>query len=107
MNAHKFVAAHGIDRAREVLDGAPEWANFWISRDQYHCSVMSFPNMTGHYSVHLLEIKQAIADFELVDGVGGLSYAKRVVKQSPFQRDKHIVDWKKAIQRIEQGLKDE
>ncbi|MEQ1105245.1 hypothetical protein [Acinetobacter ursingii] len=107
MKAHKFVAVHGIEKAKAVLEGAPEWANFWISRDQYHGHIISFPNMTGHYSVHLLEIKQAIADFELVDGVGGLSYAKRVVKQSPFQRDKHIVDWKKAIQRIEQGLKDE
>ncbi|ENV76217.1 hypothetical protein [Acinetobacter ursingii] len=42
MKAHKFVADFGIDVAKEVLDGAPEWANFWISRDQYHCSVMSF-----------------------------------------------------------------
>ena len=42
MNAHKFVAEFGIEKAKRVLEGAPEWANFWISRDQYHCSVMSF-----------------------------------------------------------------
>ncbi len=42
MKPEQFIREFGLKKAREVLDGAPEWANFWISRDQYHCSVMSF-----------------------------------------------------------------
>lgn len=77
MKAHKFVAEKGIERAKAVLEGAPDWANFWISRDQYHCSVMSFPNMTGHYSIDLSELKQVVESVEIVESKGGLRKLKK------------------------------
>ena len=26
MNAQQFIKEHGVDKAREVVDGAPEWS---------------------------------------------------------------------------------
>ena len=66
MNAQQFIKDHGVDKAREVVEGAPEWAIFWISRNQYHGSVITFPNMTDHYSVDLVELKRLVGSVELV-----------------------------------------
>lgn len=79
MNAHKFVAERGIDEAKRVLSGAPYWAIFWISRDQYHGHIISFPNMTGHYSVDLLELKQVVESVEIVKRSGGFESVKAAI----------------------------
>lgn len=84
MNAHKFVASKGIEEAKRVLGGAPDWANFWISRDQYHGHIISFPNMTGHYSIDLSELKQVVESVEIVDQLGELNSIKKKLY------DKHI-----------------
>ena len=91
MNAHKFVADFGIEKAKAVLEGAPDWANFWISRDQYHCSVMSFPNMTGHYSIDLSELKQVVESLKLVE-IHSYEKSKEIVKNAPS--DDHFYSWK-------------
>lgn len=79
MNVHKFVAEKGIDKAKRVLEGAPDWAVFWISRDQYHGNIISFPNMTGHYSIKLSELKQVVESVEIVDRLFGLDQAKHTM----------------------------
>ena len=84
MNAHKFVADFGIERAKAVLEGAPDWAVFWISRDQYHCSVMSFPNMTGHYSIDLSELKQVVESIENIEFYGGFAEVEFKIKRAEF-----------------------
>lgn len=77
MNAHKFVAEQGIDEAKRVLGGAPDWANFWISRDQYHGHIISFPNMTGHYSIDLSELKQVVESLGVICRACG---AERIIE---------------------------
>ena len=54
----------GLEKCKAIIDGAPEWAKYWITRDQYHCHIMSFPNMTGHSSYLLSDLRAAIADHE-------------------------------------------
>ena len=65
-NVHKFVAEKGIDRAREVLDGAPEWAIFWITQGEYHISMLSFPNMVGHHSFLISDLNRLVEDIDLL-----------------------------------------
>ncbi len=79
MNAHEFLAKHGIDEAKRVLCGAPDWAVFWISRDQYHGHIISFPNMTGHYSIKLSELKQVVESVEIVQRTGGFDSVKAAI----------------------------
>lgn len=84
MNAHKFVAEHGVEEAKRVLEGAPDWANFWISRDQYHGHIISFPNMTGHYSIKLSELKQVVESLDMVAKHGGLFCLKCQIEKGGY-----------------------
>ncbi len=58
-----------IEQMRKIVDGAPEWAKYWITRDQYHGHILSFPNMTGHSSYLLSDLRAAIADHDRTDYV--------------------------------------
>lgn len=52
----------GLEKCQAIVDGAPEWAKYWITRDEYHGHIISFPNMTGHSSYLLNDLRTAIAD---------------------------------------------
>jgi hypothetical protein len=56
-----------IEQMREIVDGAPEWAVFWITRNEYHISMLSFPNMTGQQSFLISDLRKAIADHDRID----------------------------------------
>lgn len=76
MKAHKFVAEFGIDVAKEVLEGAPEWAIFWITQGEYHISMLSFPNMVGHHSFLISDLKRLVESVDLIKKHGGLFSTK-------------------------------
>ena len=56
-----------IEQMRKIVDGAPEWAVFWITRNEYHISMLSFPNMTGQQSYLISNLRAAIADHDRID----------------------------------------
>lgn len=56
-----------IEQMREIVAGAPEWAVFWITRNEYHISMLSFPNMTGQQSFLISDLRAAIADHDRTD----------------------------------------
>ena len=56
-----------IEEMREIVDGAPDWAVFWITRNEYHISMLSFPNMTGQQSFLISDLRKAIADHDRID----------------------------------------
>ena len=58
-----------IEQMREIVDGAPEWAVFWITRNEYHISMLSFPNMTGQQSYLISDLRTALADHDRTDYV--------------------------------------
>ena len=61
-----------IERMREIVDGAPEWAVFWITRNEYHISMLSFPNMTGQQSYIIDDLRKTIADHDRTDDVSDI-----------------------------------
>ncbi|MCL6240640.1 hypothetical protein [Acinetobacter amyesii] len=61
-----------IKQMREIVDGAPEWAVFWITRNEYHISMLSFPNMTGQQSYLISDLRSAIADHDRTDHVSDI-----------------------------------
>ena len=56
-----------IKQMRKIVDGAPDWAVFWITRNEYHISMLSFPNMTGQQSFLISDLRKAIADHDRID----------------------------------------
>lgn len=61
-----------IEQMREIVGGAPEWAMFWITRNEYHISMLSFPNMTGQQSYLISDLRAAIADHDRTDDVSDI-----------------------------------
>ena len=52
----------GLEKCQAIVSDAPEWAKYWITRGEYHGHIISFPNMTGHSSYLLNDLRTAIAD---------------------------------------------
>lgn len=70
MNAIKFIQQHGIDKAREVVDGAPEWASYF---DGYLYS----ENWFHGNSILISEINNLINSIDLINHMGGIAEIKR------------------------------
>lgn len=61
-----------IEQMRKIVDGAPDWAVFWITRNEYHISMWSFPNMTGQQSFLISDLRAALADHDRTDYVSDI-----------------------------------
>lgn len=59
-----YLSGLSIPKMREIVNGAPEWAKYWITRDEYHGDILSFPNMTGQSSFLIDDLRKAIADHD-------------------------------------------
>lgn len=84
MNAHKFVADFGIERAKAVLEGAPKWATYF---DGYLYSEKQF----HENSISLSELKQVVESLKLVE-IHSYEKSKEIVKNAPS--DDHFYSWK-------------
>ena len=69
MNAIQFIKDHGVDEAREVVEGAPEWASYF---DGYLYSEKWFHGN----SILISEINSLIESVDLVTRYGGIAEAK-------------------------------
>ncbi|EOQ73502.1 hypothetical protein [Acinetobacter lactucae] len=106
MKATQFIQDHGLERAREVVEGAPEWAIFWITQGEYHISMLSFPNMTGHHSFLISEVKRLVESVDLITKVGGLKDAKEEHVKWMHAPDLHTYRIGVSVERLEQAIAD-
>ena len=96
MNAHKFVAEHGIDEAKRVLSEAKQNSKIYdLSSKKYHESkIITIPM---DYSMHptyravevkefivLSELKQVVESFENIEFYGGFESVKFKIKRAEF-----------------------
>ncbi len=56
-----------LEEMRKIVDEAPEWAVFWITRNEYHISMLSFPNMTGQQSFLISDLRTELAKHDTLD----------------------------------------
>ena len=73
MNAIKFIQQHGVEKSREVVEGAPELAEYYSTIDG------------GYYrieinAVNLKQLKRLVESVDLVKSYGGIINAKHDVK---------------------------
>ena len=69
MNAINFIQQHGVEKAREVVEGAPDWARYF---DGYLYSEKWFHGN----SILISEINNLIENVDLVKRYGGIAEAK-------------------------------
>ena len=86
MNAHKFVAEHGVERAREVLEGAPDFPIFG------YCS------LTGSY---IFERKHANAYYHNETNSWSEEYAIELIVLEDL---KQVVESVEQINVFDRGL---
>lgn len=85
----------GLEKCQAIVDGAPDWAVFWVTLNEYHISMLSFPNMTGQQSYLISDLRAAIADHNRTDYVSDIrnhiSPMTKVIEheQKPKQEVKH------------------
>lgn len=103
MNAHKFVAEKGVDEAKRVLSGAPEWTfgYDYIDNEYFNGADIqdgySIEHCNGCFLVE--ELKQVVESVELVDSYNGPEMAKRFIEENmdcsdSVRLEKAIADYK-------------
>ena len=80
MNAIQFIKEHGIDKAREVIDGAP-----YLNSDETHfCSDVLYYtdgwNAEGEcpHCVGISVLKSLVLRLDLIDRLGGINKASEL-----------------------------
>ncbi|WP_436872683.1 hypothetical protein [Acinetobacter haemolyticus] len=106
MNAIQFIQQHGVDRAREVVDGAPEGAelfhtNMYIKNAHSEGYTDHFARWSDGFegwvnasadrefideSIDLSDLKRLVESVDLVELLGGIEALKGLVdiSNSPF-----------------------
>ncbi len=74
-NAHKFVAVHGIEKAKAVLEGAPDWSRYYSTVDgEYYLIELN--------AVNLKQLKQVVESFENIEFYGGFEEVKFKIRRA-------------------------
>lgn len=84
MNAIKLIQQNGVDRAREVVDGAPDWAfGYDFIDDDYFTGA----DIQDGYSIDqcdgcvcISDLKRLVESVDLIAYHGGINEAKEFLK---------------------------
>ena len=86
MNAIQFIKDYGVDKARKVIDGAPDLAEYYSTIDgEYYRREL--------HAVNLRHLKRLVQSLDLVKSYGGIINAKHDVKYLDL-------DWDYDTQRV-------
>ena len=78
MNAIQFIKEHGVDKARKVIDGAPEWAmSINFNNGMYYSRMEHKKGDTFLY-----DIKRLVESVDLVESFNGVEMAKRYLEEN-------------------------
>ena len=110
MNAINFIKQHGVEKAREVVEGAPDGATH-LSDDACHYVNADFRPLPAHIKEQLPklividDIERLVDSLDLVKSYGGIINAKHDVKYLDLDWDydtPRITRLKQAIADYEQ-----
>ncbi|MCF3127973.1 hypothetical protein LRQ09_11400 [Acinetobacter soli] len=110
MNAHKFVAEHGIEEAKRVLNLAPQNSNY-----RYYSVDIGNSNSGWHVDyrancIDLVELKQVVESLDTIDRLFGLHHAKHtmgIAKEigysSDYEQIKQVIEDYEHVQAYKNG----
>lgn len=103
MNAIQFIKEHGVDKAREVVEGAPFNSTcyvFWTGKFRYinelTCEIYS-EKLGGWCEANIMvlnlknplsELKRLVESVDLINSVGGLTIANKITFQKRLRNEK-------------------
>lgn len=78
MNAQQFIKDHGVEKAREVVEGAPELAEYYstIDGEYYRIEINA---------VNLKQLKRLVESVDMLKRFGGIELSKEwILEYSSF-----------------------
>ena len=91
MNAIKFIRDNGVDKAREVVEGAPAICAYF---EEYPLGVRYYRSDIGfNRTIKISDLKRLFESLDLVKSYGGIINAKHDVKYLDL-------DWDYDTQRV-------
>ena len=105
MNATDFIKQHGVDKAREVIDGAPDLAEYYSTIDGEYYRIEL-------HAVNLRHLKRLVESVDLINANGGLNGTKNTITLFQYSLDLGLyhgvdgVDAEKEIPRLKQAIAD-
>lgn len=101
MNAIKFIKDHGVEKAREVVEGAPTRANWYQVKGKYSNDLYSCNHELYGEAIMLSDLKRLVESVDLIKFYGGIERAKLLLamgtclaERPPHERE---VQLKQAI----------
>lgn len=73
MKAIDFIKENGIDKARDVVEGAPELATHFINGEYVR---VSDPRWILDSHISISELKRLVESVDLIEKVGGIKQAR-------------------------------
>lgn len=104
MRAEQFIKDHGLERAREVVEGAPAWANWWQHDGKYRRSLFDCDYDENGFSVMLSCLKRLVESVDLVKAYGGIEQCRKEVEwvsKAELPETDLVKELKQAIQDYE------
>lgn len=99
MNAIQFIKEHTIEKAREVVEGAPEWASHF---DGYLYSEKQF-----HEQCFLLsDLKRLVESVDIITKVGGIHEAIEEHTKWMHAPELHLYRIGESVERLKQAIAD-
>ena len=108
MDATRFIKEQGVEKAREVISGAPDGATH-LSDDACHYVNADFKPLPAHIKEQLPELividdlKRLVESVDLIDSLGGLELSK---KESNDCRFYEYADMSHRAYAIKQAIAD-
>ena len=105
MNATDFIKQHGVDKAREVIDGAPDLAEYYSTIDGEYYRIEL-------HAVNLRHLKRLVESADLINANGGLNGTKNTITLFQYSLDLGLchgvdgVDAEVEIPRLKQAIAD-
>lgn len=82
MNAVDFIKKYTIDKAREVVDGAPEWASEFCFESNEYINYSDTGNVSDCNScVPIERLKRLVESVDFINKFGGIDLAKAYDKE--------------------------
>ena len=105
MNAIQFIQQHGVDKAREVVEGAPDLAEYYSTIDGEYYRIEL-------HAVNLRHLKRLVESVDLINANGGLNGTKNTITLFQSSLDLGLyhgvdgVDAEVEIPRLKQAIAD-
>ncbi|MDO7457040.1 hypothetical protein Q5X71_03205 [Acinetobacter baumannii] len=85
MKPEQFIREHGVERAREVVEGAPDWATHFdlTHKDHYQVEDGEECCLEDLDTVDLSDLKRLVESLDIVRVIGPIEYTRSVVTNAP------------------------